>query len=43
MLHFSDASEPAQSSRTQLLDEIWGDHVFVEERTPRRLLRCGGR
>lgn len=20
-------------SRTQLLDEVWGDHVFIEERT----------
>ena len=20
-------------SRTQLLDQVWGDHVFVEERT----------
>jgi two-component system phosphate regulon response regulator PhoB len=20
-------------TRTQLLDEVWGDHVFIEERT----------
>jgi two-component system phosphate regulon response regulator PhoB len=30
-------------SRTQLLDQVWGDHVFVEERTVDvhiRRLRC---
>ena len=30
-------------SRTQLLDQVWGDHVYIEERTVDvhiRRLRC---
>jgi two-component system phosphate regulon response regulator PhoB len=33
MLHFLMTHPERVWSRTQLLDEIWGDHVFVEERT----------
>ena len=33
MLHFFITHPERVYSRTQLLDEIWGDHVFVEERT----------
>jgi two-component system phosphate regulon response regulator PhoB len=33
MLHFLMAHPERVYSRTQLLDEVWGDHVFVEERT----------
>jgi two-component system phosphate regulon response regulator PhoB len=33
MLHFFLTHPERVWSRTQLLDEIWGDHVFVEERT----------
>ena len=32
-LHFLMTHPGRIYSRTQLLDEIWGDHVFVEERT----------
>jgi two-component system phosphate regulon response regulator PhoB len=31
-LFFMTHTERAYS-RTQLLDEVWGDHVFIEERT----------
>ena len=33
MLHFFVTHPERVWSRAQLLDEIWGDHVFVEERT----------
>ena len=33
MLHFFMSHPERVYSRAQLLDEIWGDHVFVEERT----------
>ena len=33
MLHFFMTHAERVYSRTQLLDQIWGDHVFVEERT----------
>ncbi len=33
LLHFLMAHPERVYSRTQLLDQVWGDHVFVEERT----------
>ncbi len=33
MLHFFATHPNRVYSRAQLLDEVWGDHVFVEERT----------
>ena len=33
ILHFFMSHTERMYSRTQLLDEVWGDHVFVEERT----------
>jgi two-component system phosphate regulon response regulator PhoB len=33
ILHFFMSHTERVYSRTQLLDEVWGDHVFVEERT----------
>ena len=33
LLHFFMTHPDRIYSRTQMLDEIWGDHVFVEERT----------
>ena len=33
MLHFFLTHPERVYSRAQLLDEVWGDHVFVEERT----------
>lgn len=33
MLHFFMAHPERVHSRAQLLDKVWGDHVFVEERT----------
>ncbi|MCC7549760.1 MAG: phosphate regulon transcriptional regulator PhoB [Burkholderiales bacterium] len=33
MLHFLMTHPERVHSRTQLLDQVWGDHVFVEERT----------
>jgi len=33
MLHFFMTRTERVYSRAQLLDEVWGDHVFVEERT----------
>jgi two-component system phosphate regulon response regulator PhoB len=33
MLHFFMTHPDRVFSRAKLLDEIWGDHVFVEERT----------
>jgi two-component system phosphate regulon response regulator PhoB len=33
MLHFFMTHPERVFSRAQLLDEVWGDHVFVEERT----------
>lgn len=33
MLHFFMTHAERVYSRAQLLDEVWGDHVFVEERT----------
>jgi len=33
LLHFFMTHPDRIYSRTQLLDEVWGDHVFVEERT----------
>ena len=33
MLHFFMTHPERVHSRTQLLDRVWGDHVFVEERT----------
>jgi two-component system phosphate regulon response regulator PhoB len=33
LLHFLMTHAERVYSRAQLLDHIWGDHVFVEERT----------
>jgi two-component system phosphate regulon response regulator PhoB len=33
LLHFFMTHQDRVYSRGQLLDEVWGDHVFVEERT----------
>ncbi len=33
LLHFFMTHAERVYSRTQLLDEVWGDHVFIEERT----------
>ena len=33
LLHFFMTHQDRVYSRTQLLDNVWGDHVFVEERT----------
>jgi len=33
LLHFFMTHPDRIYTRTQLLDEVWGDHVFVEERT----------
>ncbi len=33
LLHFLMTHTERVHSRTQLLDQVWGDHVFVEERT----------
>jgi len=33
LLHFFMTHVERVHSRTQLLDQVWGDHVFVEERT----------
>ncbi len=33
LLHFLLTHSERVHSRTQLLDNVWGDHVFVEERT----------
>lgn len=33
LLHFLMAHPDRVYSRSQLLDEVWGDHVFVEDRT----------
>lgn len=33
LLHFLMAHSERVFSRSQLLDKIWGDHVFIEERT----------
>ena len=33
LLHFLMTHPERVYSRTQLLDEVWGDHVFVDERT----------
>ncbi len=33
LLHFLMTHAERVHSRTQLLDHVWGDHVFVEERT----------
>ncbi len=33
LLHFFMTHVERVYSRTQLLDQVWGDHVFVEERT----------
>jgi len=33
LLHFLMAHPERVHSRDQLLDQVWGDHVFVEERT----------
>lgn len=33
MLHFFATHPNRVYSRTQLLNEVWGDHIFVEERT----------
>lgn len=33
MLHFFMVHPERVFSRTQLLDKLWGDHVFIEERT----------
>ena len=33
LLHFFMTHTERVFSRTQLLDNVWGDHVFVEERT----------
>src|SRR5574343_293367 len=43
LLHFLMTHPERVHSRTQLLDHVWGDHVFVEERTVDvhiRRLRC---
>ena len=33
LLHFLMTHPERVHSRSQLLDQVWGDHVFVEERT----------
>jgi two-component system phosphate regulon response regulator PhoB len=33
LLHFFMTHAERVFSRSQLLDQVWGDHVFVEERT----------
>lgn len=33
LLHFFMTHQERVYSRSQLLDQVWGDHVFVEERT----------
>ena len=33
LLHFFLAHPERVYTRTQLLDQVWGDHVFIEERT----------
>jgi two-component system phosphate regulon response regulator PhoB len=33
LLHYLMTHPERVHSRTQLLDQVWGDHVFVEERT----------
>ena len=33
LLHFMMAHPERVHSRSQLLDKVWGDHVFIEERT----------
>jgi two-component system phosphate regulon response regulator PhoB len=33
LLHFFMTHPERVHSRTQLLDQVWGDHVFVGERT----------
>ena len=33
LLHFFMTHPERVHSRTQLLDQVWGDHIFVEERT----------
>jgi two-component system phosphate regulon response regulator PhoB len=33
LLHFFMTHPERIYSRTQLLDHVWGDHVFIEERT----------
>ncbi|MBK5103652.1 MAG: winged helix-turn-helix domain-containing protein, partial [Burkholderiales bacterium] len=33
LLHFFMTHAERVHTRTQLLDQVWGDHVFVEERT----------
>ena len=33
LLHFLSTHPERVHSRSQLLDQVWGDHVFVEERT----------
>ncbi len=43
LLHFFMTHAERVHSRAQLLDQVWGDHVFVEERTVDvhiRRLRC---
>lgn len=43
LLHFLMTHPERVHSRTQLLDQVWGDHIFVEERTIDvhiRRLRC---
>lgn len=43
LLHFLMTHPDRVYSRSQLLDQVWGDHVFVEERTVDvhiRRLRC---
>ena len=47
ILHFLMAHPERVHTRTQLLDKVWGDHVFIEERTVdvhmRRLRLAPGR
>jgi two-component system phosphate regulon response regulator PhoB len=33
LLHFLMSHPQRVHSRAQLLDRVWGDHVFIEERT----------
>ena len=33
LLHFFMTHPDRVYTRTQLLDQVWGDHVFLEERT----------
>jgi two-component system phosphate regulon response regulator PhoB len=33
LLHFFMKHSERVHSRSQLLDKVWGDHVFIEERT----------